>query len=93
MIACTLYKFCWAGAHFQRNTPIGALHRLLWIYLPRNLLALDQRVTNGRVYALSSRFIRHLMNDRHPTVLVSPPLFGLVSPKILLEYAVDFHSS
>jgi hypothetical protein len=71
----------------KRSTPIGFLHRLLAVHLPRGLNALDQRLTNGQMYTSSSRLIRYLLNDRHPTVLVRflilllcPRCFGKVRP-------------
>lgn len=54
-----------------RRTPVGALHRLLMIHIPRFLFSLDQKITNGRVYASGAETLRFVMNERHPTVLVS----------------------
>jgi palmitoyltransferase ZDHHC4 len=64
----------WGKAYFERNTPIGALNRLLRVLLPRRLLTLDQRLTNGRLHASIARFLRYLTHERHPTVLVRLPL-------------------
>ncbi|KAK4155686.1 Palmitoyltransferase SWF1 [Chaetomidium leptoderma] len=53
-----------------RRTPISWLHKLLWIHLPNGLLALDQRLSGGRVTASCTRFGSYIMYDRHPTVLI-----------------------
>ena len=60
-----------------RRTPIGALHRLLMIHIPRFLFYLDQKISNGRVYASGAETLRFVMNERHPTVLVSLEFEGL----------------
>lgn len=54
-----------------RRTPIGALNRLLMVHIPRFLFSLDQKISNGRVYASGAETLRFVMNERHPTVLVS----------------------
>lgn len=53
-----------------RRTPIGYAHRLLLQHIPRWLVALDGRITNGIITHYLSRLANHLMNDKHPTVLV-----------------------
>src|SRR5690606_19542731 len=53
-----------------RRTPIGYAHRLLLQHIPRWLVKLDRWVTNGTVTHSMSRLANHLMNDKHPTVLV-----------------------
>ncbi|KAK7742353.1 palmitoyltransferase swf1 [Cytospora paraplurivora] len=46
------------------------LHRFIWITLPGSLLALDRRVTSGRLSSSMQRFGKYMMYDRHPTVLL-----------------------
>lgn len=53
-----------------RNTPLGAMHRGLWIHLPSGFRRVDQRVTNGQVSAWVGRTAHHLWNDRHPVIMV-----------------------
>ncbi|KAF4122187.1 palmitoyltransferase ZDHHC4 [Geosmithia morbida] len=53
-----------------RNTPISALHRAIWVHLPNGLLALDQRLTSGKLSRHLVRFGRHMLYDRHPTVVI-----------------------
>ncbi|KND88158.1 Palmitoyltransferase SWF1 [Tolypocladium ophioglossoides CBS 100239] len=53
-----------------RRTPIAGLHRLMWIHTPNAALALDSRLTAGRLSRSLSRFGDYIMHDRHPTVVV-----------------------
>jgi hypothetical protein len=53
-----------------RNTPIGLLHRAMWIHIPNGLQSVDQWLTNGRLSASVVRVAYTLWNDRHPTVMV-----------------------
>lgn len=53
-----------------RRTPIGLLHRLLWIHIPSVLLAVDDRVASKRISKSFSRFGHFLAHDRHPTVVI-----------------------
>ncbi|ROW03647.1 hypothetical protein VPNG_07153 [Cytospora leucostoma] len=53
-----------------RHTPIAWLHRFIWNTLPGSLLALDRRVTSGRLSSSMQRFGNYMMYDRHPTVLL-----------------------
>ncbi|KEY69173.1 hypothetical protein S7711_04955 [Stachybotrys chartarum IBT 7711] len=53
-----------------RNTPIATLHRLIWIHLPNAIVAADERLSSGKITRSLSRFGHHLMNDRHPTVVI-----------------------
>lgn len=55
----------------NRRTPIGALHRVLLVHIPRALYALDQKISNGRIYASGAETFHFMMHERHPTVLVS----------------------
>lgn len=54
-----------------RRTPIGALHRALWIHIPKALVSLDQRLTSGKVTGAFAKGFDVMMHDRHPTVVVS----------------------
>jgi len=58
-------------ANTTRNTPIGALHRVMWIHIPDGFRKVDQRITNGRFSAWIGRLAYTLWNDKHPVVLVS----------------------
>ncbi|KAF2239513.1 zf-DHHC-domain-containing protein [Viridothelium virens] len=53
-----------------RNTPIGALYRLIWIYIPRALAALDARVTGGNISRYLARTSTYLLHEKHPLVLI-----------------------
>ncbi|KAI1380106.1 zf-DHHC-domain-containing protein [Hypoxylon crocopeplum] len=53
-----------------RHTPIAWLHRAIWVYIPNAILALDQRLTSGRLTTGLGRFGNYVMYDRHPTVLI-----------------------
>lgn len=54
-----------------RRTPIGLLHRIIWIHIPNVFRALDVRLTGGRLSRWLKRTGDHLMNEKHPLVLVS----------------------
>ncbi|KAM7204887.1 DHHC palmitoyltransferase domain containing protein [Naviculisporaceae sp. PSN 640] len=53
-----------------RRTPIAWLHKLIWVYLPNGIYALDERLTSGRVTTSCSRFANYMMYDKHPTILI-----------------------
>ncbi|KAI2629919.1 zf-DHHC-domain-containing protein [Hypoxylon sp. NC1633] len=53
-----------------RHTPIAWLHRAIWVYIPNGILALDQRLTSGRLTTGLGRLGSYIMYDRHPTVLI-----------------------
>lgn len=53
-----------------RHTPIAWMHRAIWVYIPNAILALDQRLTSGRLTTALARFGNYIMYDRHPTVLI-----------------------
>jgi len=53
-----------------RKTPIGFLHRLVWIHVPSGLLTLDNYATGGRLSHGLQRAGNYLMNEAHPLVLV-----------------------
>ncbi|QDS72283.1 hypothetical protein FKW77_006505 [Venturia effusa] len=48
-----------------RKTPIGFLHRLLWIHVPRSCAALDTFLTGGRLSASASRTGTYLFYEKH----------------------------
>jgi hypothetical protein len=54
-----------------RNTPIAGLHKLIWIHIPNATMAVDQRLTSGRISRSVKRSFNFMMYDRHPTVVVS----------------------
>ncbi|CZT43296.1 probable SWF1 Spore Wall Formation [Rhynchosporium secalis] len=70
-----------------RNTPIGALHRLLWIHIPATLRSWDQRLTQGRLSAWVTRQAHILWNDRHPVVMIFFILLLSVSEVLFLPPA------
>ncbi|KAH7346284.1 DHHC palmitoyltransferase-domain-containing protein [Rhexocercosporidium sp. MPI-PUGE-AT-0058] len=70
-----------------RNTPIGALHRLLWIHLPVTLRSWDQRLTQGRLSSWVTRQAHILWNDRHPVVMIFFILLLSVSEVLFLPPA------
>ncbi|KAJ4306002.1 palmitoyltransferase swf1 [Collariella sp. IMI 366227] len=53
-----------------RNTPIAWLHKILWVHLPNAIVALDQRISNGRITTSCTRFGNYILYDRHPTILI-----------------------
>ncbi|KAF4595871.1 DHHC zinc finger membrane protein [Ophiocordyceps camponoti-floridani] len=53
-----------------RRTPVGGLHRLLWIHVPAALSALDDRLTSGRLTRWLLSFGSFMLHDRHPTVVI-----------------------
>ena len=53
-----------------RNTPIGALHRVMWIHIPGGFQKIDRKLTDGRLSAWVGRLAHTLWNDRHPLVMV-----------------------
>ncbi|KAB8293885.1 hypothetical protein EYC80_009362 [Monilinia laxa] len=52
-----------------RNTPIGSLHRVIWVHIPRAFRAADKKLTNGRLSASVGKLAHTLWNDRHPVVM------------------------
>lgn len=57
-----------------RNTPVQFLHRLIWIHLPNTVRRLDDKFTGGRLASSTGRLGNYLFYEKHPLVLVSPPL-------------------
>ena len=53
-----------------RRTPIGFLHRAIWIYIPNFFIRLDGRLTGGRFVGSVHRVGNYLVYERHPIVLV-----------------------
>ncbi|KAI6084016.1 zf-DHHC-domain-containing protein [Hypoxylon rubiginosum] len=53
-----------------RHTPIAWMHRVIWVYIPSAILAIDQRLTSGRLTTGLGRFGTYVMYGRHPTVLI-----------------------
>jgi hypothetical protein len=58
----------------SRRTPIGFLHRCLWIYIPRGFKALDKQISGGRISGGAYSCADKVFNDKHPLVTVSPVL-------------------
>jgi palmitoyltransferase len=54
----------------RRNTPIGGLHRVIWLHIPSGFRAVDQKVTQGRLSAWIMKVAHTLWNDRHPVIMV-----------------------
>lgn len=55
----------------SRRTPIGFLHRLLWIHIPHGFARLDSILLGGRLVPCCKSFGRYIAYDNHPLVLVS----------------------
>ncbi|KAF8456081.1 DHHC palmitoyltransferase-domain-containing protein [Kalaharituber pfeilii] len=53
-----------------RNTPIGWIHRFALNIIPRWMYKLDLLVTGGCCFSCLSRCGNHLMNDKHPLVMI-----------------------
>ncbi|KAH7013437.1 DHHC palmitoyltransferase-domain-containing protein [Ilyonectria destructans] len=52
-----------------RRTPIAKLHKLIWVQIPKAVLAMDQALTGGRISGYLTRFGNSMMYDRHWTVV------------------------
>lgn len=61
----------------NRNTPIGFLNRLILVKFPWALRQLDLTLTNGRITDGGARLGHHLMNDKHPLIVIF--FLGLVT--------------
>lgn len=55
--------------------------------LPNQILALDQKLTSGRLSSSLTRFGNYMMYDRHPTVMIFFFLLLSVSEYLYLPYA------
>ncbi|KAM3440877.1 hypothetical protein NHJ13734_003087 [Beauveria thailandica] len=53
-----------------RHTPIGLLHRTIWIHIPKLFTAVDERLTGGRISRSLSHGVNRVLYDRHPTVVI-----------------------
>ena len=62
-----------------RNTPIGFLHRVLWIHIPKAFRLLDEWVTGGRISRTLTNCETYVFYKKNPIVLVC------YLPKYLLE--------
>ncbi|KAF5871549.1 putative palmitoyltransferase swf1 protein [Botrytis fragariae] len=76
-----------------RNTPIGILHRVIWVHIPRGFRAADERLTSGRLSASVGRLAHTLWNDRHPVVMIFFILLLFVSEIMFLPSAWSFMST
>ncbi|KAJ3528265.1 hypothetical protein NM208_g10280 [Fusarium decemcellulare] len=63
----------------DRRTPIAALHRLIWVHIPKAVLATDQLLTGGRVSSYLWRFGNYMLHERHWTVVIFFLLILVVS--------------
>ncbi|TPX18822.1 uncharacterized protein E0L32_011501 [Thyridium curvatum] len=70
-----------------RRTPVAWLYRLIWVYIPRAVMDLDQKLTSGRLTSSLSRFGTFIMYDKHPTVLIFFVLLLSVSQYIAVPLA------
>ncbi|CAI4219461.1 unnamed protein product [Parascedosporium putredinis] len=76
-----------------RNTPIAGLNRLILVHIPNATLALDNRLTGGRLSTSLLRFGSFMMNDRHPTVLIFYIVLLVGSEYIFLPSAWQYMST
>ncbi|KAI9372878.1 DHHC palmitoyltransferase-domain-containing protein [Aspergillus egyptiacus] len=53
-----------------RKTPIGLLHRTIWVHIPNGVSYLDSRLFGGRVLNIWSRAGRYILYENHPLVLI-----------------------
>ncbi|EED23084.1 DHHC zinc finger membrane protein [Talaromyces stipitatus ATCC 10500] len=53
-----------------RKTPIGFLHRLLWIHIPHGLARIDSLLLGGRLVPCCKSFGRYIAYENHPLVLI-----------------------
>ena len=79
-----------ADARCCRHTPIGFLHRLIWIHIPNGLAAVDKYVTDGRLGSSLSRTGHYLMHEKHPIVLVCAAFDFLGSSCLPVFHTRDF---
>lgn len=63
------------------------MHRLIWVYIPNGVLAVDQKLTSGRLTASCARFGTYIMYDKHPTVMIFFFLLLSVGEFMYLPYA------
>ncbi|KAF2139452.1 uncharacterized protein K452DRAFT_300486 [Aplosporella prunicola CBS 121167] len=60
-----------------RKTPIGFLHRVVWVHFPAFLRWLDGKVTGGRIYKYTTCTFNYLFHEKHPLVVIF--FLGLLS--------------
>ncbi|KAL1976188.1 hypothetical protein VTN31DRAFT_2470 [Thermomyces dupontii] len=53
-----------------RKTPIGLIHRAIWIHIPHGLRRIDALLFGGRLLYCWNRTGRYLMRENHPLVLI-----------------------
>ncbi|EOD51032.1 putative palmitoyltransferase swf1 protein [Neofusicoccum parvum UCRNP2] len=53
-----------------RKTPIGFLHRCIWVHFPALLRRLDGLVTGGRIYKYTTATWHYLLYEKHPLVVI-----------------------
>ncbi|SPO02692.1 related to SWF1 Spore Wall Formation [Cephalotrichum gorgonifer] len=70
-----------------RHTPIGFINRLIVARIPHAILALDKRLTRGRLSSSLRRFGSYIVNDRHPTIVIFFLLLLSVSEYMYLPAA------
>ncbi|PGH13325.1 hypothetical protein AJ79_03742 [Helicocarpus griseus UAMH5409] len=58
------------GLRMGLKTPIGSLHRVIWIHFPKFLRLIDGTIFGGRVTRWGSRTGNYLMNENHPIILI-----------------------
>src|SRR6266480_2541739 len=75
-----------------RNTPIGFLHRVLWIHTPNLLRNLDVLVTGGRTFRALKKSGHYLFNRKHPLVLVCLVIHVLRAFVSLTNHSRSFSS-
>ncbi|KAL4804510.1 essential cytoplasmic protein Ctr86 [Aspergillus unguis] len=53
-----------------RKTPIGILHRIIWIHIPDGVIYIDSRLFGGRIFKFWSRVGNYVFFENHPIVLI-----------------------
>ncbi|KAI1503481.1 DHHC palmitoyltransferase-domain-containing protein [Biscogniauxia marginata] len=53
-----------------RHTPVAWLHRAIWVSIPGAILALDRKLTSGRLITCMGKFGHRVLFGRHPTILI-----------------------
>ena len=56
-----------------RRTPVGFIHRVIWIHIPNLASAADRRLTGGRLSRSLHQVGNYLINEANPVVLVRLP--------------------
>ncbi|KAH8816105.1 DHHC palmitoyltransferase-domain-containing protein [Xylogone sp. PMI_703] len=70
-----------------RKTPVGALHRVIWIHIPRGFRAADEWATNGRLSRSIGNVAHTLWYDKHPVVVIFFVILLLGSEMLFLPDA------